>query len=130
MNVYSGSATLLVSGTFSLNGSSKLCALVSGSSCDFTNWNPNTNMPIVGSRSTGVGVAIGSGAQNQGGIYAAGSVTIGPGATLQGPMIAGIYSVSDGVTLKPFPTITTLPVSSPGNPSTTGAPYAPVYAGR
>ena len=44
-------------------------------------------------------------------------------------MISGTLTIGQGVSMKPLPGITDLPVGAPGNPNTQGVPEAPSYGG-
>ena len=59
-----------------------------------------------------------SGDRWEGGVYANGQIQLANNASIEGPMIAGGTTISNNVTLQPFPVITTLPLGAPGNPNT------------
>ena len=56
-------------------------------------------------------------------------IDAGQQCVLEGPMISGTMTVGQGVSMKPLPGITDLPVGAPGNPNTQGVPEAPAYGG-
>jgi Tfp pilus assembly protein PilV len=132
-NTYNGSATIFLTGTFTMSqGSTRLCAVNTGSACDFSTWNPNSEMLIFiahGNDGSGNSVAFTNGVHFQGGLFAEKAIDLGQSSTVEGPMIGGDVKLSNSVTLKPLPTITTLPLGAPGNPNTHASPTAPTYAG-
>ena len=89
---YNGQASIYVNGTLSFGGN-KVCGGISGSSCDFSAWNPNTEMLIFVVNGTAggandYGVTLSNNAQFQGGIFATHTVLIDNNSTTDGPMIA------------------------------------------
>ncbi|MGH3131335.1 MAG: PilX N-terminal domain-containing pilus assembly protein, partial [Gaiellaceae bacterium] len=44
VNQYNGRGTLYLAGTFLLDNNSKLCGGIVGSNCDYSTWNPNTEL--------------------------------------------------------------------------------------
>ena len=142
---YSGSGSIVMSGTFAMK-SAKLCAVVSGTDCNWTTsaWDPNsTALAIIADGDGGSGVA-----QSQGNIVAAGygvdlvtgssfqgalmankSIKSEQNATVEGPMISVYNRVESGQTGNlSFPLINFAPAAatmiSTGQ-LPTGAPLAP-----
>ena len=54
---------------------------------------------------------------------------VGQQCRIEGPVISSTMTVGQGVSMKPLPGITDLPVGAPGNPNTAGVPEAPGYGG-
>src|SRR3954452_1756418 len=50
VDLYSGSATLFLAGTFTITNSTKICGATAGVLCDFSTWAPNSNMLLVVAR--------------------------------------------------------------------------------
>jgi hypothetical protein len=133
-----GQAVMYLSGTFSGNNK-RLCgwdtttdsAAVTGSACDFNKWTPNTSLlMIVAHGSTNsFDLGGGSGCYFQGAIYAVYNASFGQQCRVEGPVIATTMTIGQGVSMKPLPGISDLPVGAPGNPNTAGVPEAPSYGG-
>jgi Tfp pilus assembly protein PilX len=127
--VYNGSATIYLTGTLSMANGTKFCAVNSGTTCDFTTWNPSSEMLIfvVNGSTSGESVVVSKGTLFQGGIQAKNTVHLNENVQLEGPLIASNYTFDQNVVLKPLPQITQLPLGAPGNPNTHAAPGAPQY---
>jgi Tfp pilus assembly protein PilX len=130
LNQYNGQATIYLSGTFYLDG--KLCGGVSGSTCDYNAWNPNTEMlTIVANGNGGNGVNTGDSifvANNgvfEGALYGTNNITIGNNGTSDGPMVASQIIISNNVYTHGFTNITTVPAGMPDNPAVYAQPNAP-----
>jgi Tfp pilus assembly protein PilX len=133
-----GLAVLYISGTFSSFGN-RLCgwdtvhdqAAVTGGVCDFTKWTPNTSMLMVVAHgsTTSISFGGGNGCYVQGAFYSMNLFDAGQQCRIEGPVISSTLSVGQGVSMKPLPGITDLPVGAPGNPNTSGVPEAPAYGG-
>ena len=111
-------AVLFASGDISID-SEKLCAAVSGSNCDWNNWDPNKKILIFASNGP-TGITVGpSQTSFQGGLYATNTVSSGQQATTEGPLVSGTKTVILGQQFGgTFPPITILPLSiqqPPGN---------------
>jgi hypothetical protein len=124
---YQGSATIYANGTVTMNGSnSQMCA---NATCDFTSWNPNTEMMIV----VGTSVTMnGSNTKFQGGIFCNPTSTAdftGSNVEIQGPIICGRFTFGSNTVFKPLPAITNLPVGAPVEPNVSVSPGTPVYGG-
>ena len=117
-------SVLFLSGTFLLVGE-KLCAVVSGTTCDQTTgaWDPNQKLLIVathnkgGQLSANDGVEVNTnGTYFQGGLYAKYAIAIQSGGTVQGPLVSGTQTISDGqsgVLSFPLLTISPFAINSP-----------------
>jgi hypothetical protein len=128
VNEYNGMATLYISGSFSING--MMCGKRNAglTDCDFTGWNPNTEMLIVGAHgvdASGNSVSLAIGAKWEGGVYGVNTVALSNNAVIEGPTIGGTFQFSNNVVLKPFPKITTVPLGAPGNPNVYAQPNPP-----
>ena len=133
-----GQAVIYASGSFTPS-KQRLCgwdtvhdqAAVTGSSCDFSKWTPNTSMLmlVLHGGPTSASFGGGNGCYFQGAIYSMNLVDAGQQCVIEGPMISGTMTVGQGVSMKPLPGISDLPVGAPGNPNTQGVPEAPSYAG-
>jgi hypothetical protein len=126
---YNGQATLYLSGTMLFNGG--LCGVPTGSSCVFSNWNPNTEMLTIVAEGTGGQVTAGDSVQLannmyfQGGLFATGNVEYGNNASSDGPILGSQIILSNNVNTNSFPNITTVPVGMPGNPAVYAQPNPP-----
>lgn len=128
VNRYDGLATLYLSGTFRIDGNAQLCGGVSGANCDFTSWDPNMdNLGIVanGSDVEGYGVLFQNFARFQGSVYATNAVLVENQAQYDGPMVAGTFKLENNIQTHEFPTITSVPVGWPGNPTVYAEPQPP-----
>jgi Tfp pilus assembly protein PilX len=128
VNEYNGMATLYVSGSLSVNG--MMCGKrnATSSDCDFSSWDPNTEMLIVGahgSDASGNSVFLNNSAKWEGGIYGVNKDTLSNNAEIEGPTIGGTFGFSNNVVLKPFPKITVVPLGAPGNPNVYAQPNPP-----
>ena len=124
-NEYDGLATLYVSGTFTINGTSQLCGGVASGICDFTAWNPNVDNLGIIANGTGNSVALANSARYQGSLYGTNTVDLGSSAQFDGPLVAGTFRLANSVQTHEFPTITTVPVGWPGNPTVYAEPQPP-----
>jgi hypothetical protein len=136
VNQYNGQATIYLSGTFVINNSSKLCGGVSGSSCDFAGWNPNTEMLTIvangngGQAGTGNGIKVDNNGQFQGGLFATSAVEFSNNARSDGPIVGSTVKFNNNVQNDQFPTITVVPVGMPGSPIVYAQPNPPqMFAG-
>ena len=131
---YNGQATIYLSGTMLFNAS--FCGTPNGGSCNFVNWNPNTEMLTFVAQGTGGQVSAGDSIQFpnntyfQGGLFATGDVDYGNNSSSDGPIMADQVLLSNNVTTNAFATITTVPVGMPGNPAVYAQPNPPqMFAG-
>ena len=134
LNTYNGQAAIYLSGTFYLDG--KLCGGVSGSNCEFANWNPNTEMLMIIANGTGGqvnplnSIQIQNNGQFQGGLFATAKVEFGNNSFTDGPVMGSEIILSNNVTTHAFPTITTVPAGMPSNPTVYAQPNPPeLFAG-
>ncbi|MGH3062296.1 MAG: hypothetical protein ACRDNA_12895, partial [Gaiellaceae bacterium] len=131
-----GQGTLYLSGTAYIGNSTKLCGGVSGSSCDFSAWNPNTEMLTFvtggsgGLAGTGVGILVENNGQFQGGLFSQYAVRFANNSRSDGPIVGSTMIFDNNVQNDQFPTITTVPVGMPGNPAVYAQPNPPqLYSG-
>lgn len=128
VNTYNGYGTLYLSGTFLVDSGTKLCAAVSGSTCNFSGWDPNTEMLTVvanGADASSNGVTVNSNSAFQGAMFATQNVYLNNGVTVDGPIVGNTVIINNGVTTDSFPTITTVPAGMPGNPEVYAQPNPP-----
>jgi Tfp pilus assembly protein PilX len=120
LNRYVGQGTIYLSGTFYLNG--KLCGGISGSTCDFNAWNPNTTLLAIvangigptgnSSVPSGDSIYVANSGTFQGAFYATGNLDYGNNASSDGPMIASQIILSNNVNTEAFAPL----VAPPGMP--------------
>jgi hypothetical protein len=126
---YNGQATLYLSGTMLFVGS--LCGTPTGSSCVFSNWNPNTEMLTIvangtgGQVNTGDSILLNNNQYFQGGLFGTGNVEYSQNASSDGPIMGSQIILANNVTSNSFPNITTVPVGMPGNPEVYAQPNPP-----
>jgi len=132
VDLYSGSATLYLTGVFLITNSTKICGATAGVLCDFSTWTPNSNMLVVvahGDNGSGYSVAMANSTKWQGGFFAKKGIDLGQSSIDEGPMFATNINLSNSVTVKPLPAITNLPLGAPVIPNVHAAPTAPSYTG-
>jgi hypothetical protein len=117
-------SVLFLSGTFLISGEN-LCAVVNaaGSGCDQSAWDPNKKLLIVATHNQGGQLSANDGVEIntnqstfQGGLYAKYAIAIQSGGQVQGPLVSGTQTVSDGQSgILSFPTLTISPfaINSP-----------------
>ena len=128
VNEYDGLATLYLSGTFRIDGSSQLCGGVAAGNCDFTAWDPNTdNLGIIANGDDGSGnsVTLANSARLQGSLYATKAVEFGQLHRLRRADGGGDVQARQQHRHAEFPTITSVPVGWPGNPTVYAEPQPP-----
>jgi hypothetical protein len=129
VNTYNGQATIYLSGTFLQNGS--LCGAVSGTSCDFAGWNPNSEMLTIvadgngGQVNPGDSIQLNNNWSFQGGLFATNAIELGNNVTVDGPLVGSQILLSNNLATNAFPTITTVPVGMPSNPAVYAQPNPP-----
>jgi hypothetical protein len=135
-NQYNGQATLYLSGTFVINNSTKFCGAVSGSNCNFSGWNPNTEMFTIvangtgGLAGSGNSILIENNSHFQGGLFGTSAVEYTNNARSDGPVVGSTVKLGNNVQNDQFPTITVVPVGMPGNPIVYAQPNPPeLFAG-
>jgi hypothetical protein len=126
---YNGQATLYLSGTMYFNGS--LCGVPTGSSCIFSNWDPNAEMLTIvangtgGQVNTGDSILLANNQYFQGGLFGTGNVEYSQNANSDGPIMGAQIILANNVLTNSFPNITTVPVGMPGNPNVYAQPNPP-----
>jgi hypothetical protein len=118
-------SVLFLSGTFLISGE-HLCAVANsaGTDCDQTGaWDPNKKLLIMATHNQGGQLSANDGIEIntnkstfQGGLYAKYAIAIQSGGTVQGPLVSGTQTISDGQSgLLSFPTLTISPfaINSP-----------------
>jgi hypothetical protein len=117
-------SVLFLSGTFAISRE-HLCAVVNsaGTDCDQSAWDPNKKLLIIathnqgGQLSANDGIEITSNQSTfQGGLYAKYAISIQSGGQVQGPLVSGTQTISDGQSgILSFPTLTISPfaINSP-----------------
>jgi hypothetical protein len=136
VNQYNGQATFYLSGTLLISSGSKLCGAISGTNCDFSGWNPNTEMLTFvvdssgGQAGTGNSIHVANNAQFQGGLFATANIQFSNNSRSDGPLVGSEIIFDNNVQNDQFPTITTVPVGMPGNPAVYAQPNPPqLYSG-
>jgi hypothetical protein len=127
-NSYDGFGSLYVSGTFVIDAGTKLCAQVSGSTCDFANWDPNAEMLTVaanGSDASSNGVVVNANSAFQGALYATQNIYLNNNVKVDGPVIGNTVIINNGVTTDAFPTVQTVPAGMPGDETIYAQPNPP-----
>jgi hypothetical protein len=134
LNSYNGQATLYLSGTFLATGS--VCGRVSGSTCAFSTWNPNTEMLTIvangngGQVNSGDSIQIDNNFSYQGGLFATNAVEFGNNVHVDGPVVGSQILLSNNLTTNDFPIIETVPVGMPSNDAVYAQPLPPkLFAG-
>jgi hypothetical protein len=122
---YTGQATIYLSGSFLIDGF-RMCAVVSGSSCDFSSgaWDPNARLLAIVANGvagqsgvdTGESVALLSSAMWQGAIYGGTyKIEVDGSLVFAGPLIADEVHLNSSIDAMPFTMIGTSPSGLPGN---------------
>jgi Tfp pilus assembly protein PilX len=130
VDTYQGQGVIYLSGAFSVANGSKMCAVVSGTDCDFTlgAWDPAQKLLTVASNGTGgIGVLAGNSIQIgcldrfQGPLYGTNAFQItggAVGAKHQGQVVASTIILASGAELKPYSALTIVPRGLPGQSPT------------
>lgn len=133
VNSYNGRGTLYLSGTFVIDSSTKLCAAVSGSTCNFSSWNPNSEMLTVaadGNDGSSNSIYVNASSAFQGALFATNNVYLNNNVTVDGPIVADTLIINNAVTSDSFPTVDTVPAGMPGEESIYAQPNPPqLFAG-
>jgi Tfp pilus assembly protein PilX len=132
---YDGQATIYAAGSFWMGGSSRMCAVVSGSDCNWATsggWNPNTELLAIVTKGAGgnsgnveadTTVKIDSSAKWQGAIYGGPyKAKLLSSIRVAGPVIADEVYVDSSLQTEPFTTIVTTPTGLPGNTAMAAKP--------
>jgi hypothetical protein len=137
---YTGQGTLYLSGSFRLDGSVKMCAVVTGgagSDCNYNSgaWTPNTRLFAVvavgGGGQSGlasdVSVALTSSSQWQGAMYGGTGtkIYVDGSARFAGPLISDEVDLNSSVQAEAFGLISTSPTGMPGNATVNAQPDKP-----
>ncbi len=128
---YSGRATLYLAGKFTMNGvNQSLCATVG---CNFSTWNPNTTMLLIGSLANNEPNAIDLNGTNnsfQGGFFTQPTSTVnlnGTNISYEGPIVGGRFTWATNTSIKPLPPISQQPPGAPLQPNVQLEPSPLVY---
>ncbi len=123
---YQGIAAIYVAGTYQ-QAQVAMCAVISGSSCDFTNWDTTTNVLLIataGSNGTlpnpcsGASMSFTNQTQFQGAVYADGTTNVCArnNTKLQGPSVANLQDFDNSIDYRPLPIsgVVKVPFGAPG----------------
>lgn len=123
---YQGIAAIYVAGTYE-QAQVALCAAISGSSCDSTNWDTTSNVLLFAvagangtlpSPCTGAAASFTNQTQFQGAVYADGTTNICArnNSSLQGPSIANVQDFDNSILYQPLPAsgVVNVPFGAPG----------------
>jgi hypothetical protein len=133
VNTYDGHGTIYLSGTLLLKNS-KLCAILDGSNCTTTSWNPNEKMLVFVANGAGGQVPSDTtvqlvSAHFQGAIWATRAIDIGTTSLVDGPLDGSPVKLGQASN-STFPGFSIVPVGMPGNESVYAQPNPPqLYAG-
>jgi hypothetical protein len=133
---YNGQGTIYLSGSLLIKNT-KLCGGVLGSNCDFASWDPNSKMLTFVTNGAGRQAEVASGvgvkminSQLQGALFATQKIELDTSSKVDGPMVGTEVILGQSVSTNDFPTITTVPVGMPGNPTVYAQPNPPqLYSG-
>jgi Tfp pilus assembly protein PilX len=132
VDLYSGSATLYLSGTFTITNSTKICGITATLTCDFTKWSPNSNMLVVvahGDNGSGYSISMANSTKWQGAFFATKNLDLGQSSIDEGPMFSSGINLGNSVQVRPLPAITNLPLGAPLAPNVHAAPSKPTFTG-
>ncbi|HEV3408340.1 MAG TPA: pilus assembly PilX N-terminal domain-containing protein [Gaiellaceae bacterium] len=133
INTYNGHGSIYLSGTLLLKNS-KLCAIVDGSNCTTTAWNPNEKMLVFVAEGAGGQVPIDTtvqlvSAHFQGALWATKAIDIGTTSLVDGPLDGSPVKLGQSSN-STFPGFTIVPVGMPGNDTVYAQPNPPeLYGG-
>jgi hypothetical protein len=128
VNSYEGRGSLYMSGTFLIDSGTKLCASISGTSCNFSTWDPNTEMLTIAANGTDMssnGILVNANSAFQGALFATQNVYLNNNVALDGPIIGNTVIINNAVTTDSFPTVVTVPVGMPGDETIYAQPNRP-----
>jgi hypothetical protein len=132
-NAYNGYATIYLTGTYTMsNGGTRLCGVLSGTSCDFSGTfgsGTQAEMLVIaanGNDGSGNSISLANGAEFQGGLIGIHNVSVGNSCHTQGGIIAPSVILGNAAIVKPMPTLINLPLGAPGNNNTHASPEAPI----
>ena len=129
---YNGQGALYLSGTFQLQDA-KLCAVKTGSDCDWNAWNPANEMFVIVAEGTNGPSPMPNNdsiflrsTQFQGALYAESLIEFDTGTETQSPMVGDTVINGNTVITRPFTTPINVPVGLPGqtvvSPGVLGTP--------
>lgn len=125
VNEYNGQATLYLTGTFLMKNAS-LCGGLNAerTACDFTHWNPNSELICIVAGGNGGQVSSGSGIQLisatiEGALQATSAIDTDTTSIADGPMIGSTVNLGQSVSTS-FPTVELVPAGMPSNPAVYG----------
>jgi hypothetical protein len=128
VNSYEGRGSLYMSGTFVVDSGTKLCASISGTSCNFSTWDPNTEMLTIAANGTDAssnGIVVNANSAFQGALFATQNIYLNNNVALDGPIIGNTVIINNAVTTDSFPTIVNVPVGMPGDETIYAQPNRP-----
>ena len=131
LNQYDGQGTIYLSGTYLMDNGSKLCGSSSGGDCNYSGWNPNSELLTIvaagngGQVPNGYSARLWNGAKLQGGIYANYGIWLDQNASTDGPLLGSKILISQNFDGDDFGTIATVPPGLPGNPEVYAKPNPP-----
>jgi hypothetical protein len=139
---YRGQGSLYLSGSFVLKNT-QLCALPSGSSCDWAlgdgHWDPNKSFLNIVAGYKGGGGQNDAGSSDisielrsvgfQGGMLAHQRLNVGSSSSTMGPIVSRKLTVAQSITTYPVPLLTEVPVAMAGNPVAFATPLPPTNYG-
>jgi Tfp pilus assembly protein PilX len=135
---YSGQGALYVSGTVVVKNVDFCGGVTSdGSDCDFSAWDPNTELLTFVANGSGGQTDVGSGvsieiksAHFQGALYGTNKIQLDTSSKVDGPLVGSEVVLGQSIQTDDFQTITTVPVGMPGNPAVYAQPNPPrLYSG-
>lgn len=113
---YDGHGTIYLSGTFRVAGG-MLCTRVSGTTCDYGGWNPNSEMLTIvagGNQLNGRSVSLGADARFQGAIYSVNELELAARAMHEGPLVVPTIHLGADASTDPWNVVDTVPTGTPG----------------
>jgi hypothetical protein len=78
-----------------------------------------------GQAGTGISITVTNNGSFQGGLFATEAINFSNNSKSDGPMVGSHIIMANNMTSDSFPTITTVPVGMPGNPSVYAQPNPP-----
>ena len=108
-----------------------MCASISGTTCNFSTWNPDFDMFMVvangsgGQINPGDSIFIDNNFAWQGGLYGTNVVEFGNNVNVDGPIVGSSILLSNNLTTNAFPNISIVPVGMPSNKDVYAQPNSP-----
>ncbi|MDQ3822978.1 MAG: hypothetical protein M3321_07035 [Actinomycetota bacterium] len=119
---FDGHGSIYTSGSFTLSGTStRLCAVVSGSDCNYT-WNRDAESLTIVAAGT---ITTANQSRMQANLYSGTRITLGADSKHEGAVVTPELSMGSGSVIDPFSTITTVPTGTPGTTPVYGEPQPP-----